>query len=115
MRAATTSKREERIKTISAASMATGVPEERAMPTEAATKAGESLIPSPTYAAQNQSINKRMLQKQKKKQKGGEGVRTIATPPPYCSINSPTLLAFPFGLILAQTFSFLIPTCLATA
>lgn len=47
-RAATTSSRSERIKTISAASIATVVPEESAMPTEAATRAGESLIPSPT-------------------------------------------------------------------
>lgn len=48
-RAATTSSRSERIKTISAASIATVVPDESAMPTEAATRAGESLIPSPTY------------------------------------------------------------------
>lgn len=37
------------MRTISAASMATEVPDERAMPTEAATRDGESLIPSPTY------------------------------------------------------------------
>ena len=49
-RAATTSNRSERIKTISAASTATVVPDESAIPTEAATRAGESLIPSPTYA-----------------------------------------------------------------
>ena len=48
-RAATTSSRSERIKTISAASTATVVPDESAIPTEAATRAGESLIPSPTY------------------------------------------------------------------
>ena len=47
-RAATTSSRSERIRTISAASIATVVPDESAMPTEAATRAGESLIPSPT-------------------------------------------------------------------
>jgi len=49
-RAATTSSKSERIKTISAASIATVVPDERAIPTEAATRAGESLIPSPTFA-----------------------------------------------------------------
>jgi hypothetical protein len=48
-RAATTSSRSERIRTISAASIATVVPEESAIPTEAATRAGESLIPSPTF------------------------------------------------------------------
>lgn len=37
------------MRTMSAASMATEVPDERAIPTEAATRAGESLIPSPTY------------------------------------------------------------------
>lgn len=47
-RAATTSRRSERMRTMSAASIATDVPEERAMPTDAATSAGESLIPSPT-------------------------------------------------------------------
>lgn len=36
------------MRTMSAASMATEVPDESAMPTEAATSAGESLIPSPT-------------------------------------------------------------------
>lgn len=46
--AATTSRRSDRINTISAASIATEVPEERAIPTVAATSAGESLIPSPT-------------------------------------------------------------------
>lgn len=46
--AATTSRRSERMRTISAASIATEVPDESAMPTEAATSAGESLIPSPT-------------------------------------------------------------------
>lgn len=46
--AATTSSRSERMRTMSAASIATDVPEERAMPTEAATSAGESLMPSPT-------------------------------------------------------------------
>lgn len=49
-RAATTSSRSERIRTISAASIATVVPDESAIPTEAATRAGESLIPSPTFA-----------------------------------------------------------------
>ena len=48
-KAATTSRRSERIRTMSAASIATEVPEDSAMPTVAATSAGESLIPSPTY------------------------------------------------------------------
>lgn len=47
-RAATTSRRSERMRTMSAASMATDVPDDRAMPTVAATRAGESFIPSPT-------------------------------------------------------------------
>ena len=47
--AATTSSRSERMSTMSAASIATDVPDERAMPTDAATSDGESLIPSPTY------------------------------------------------------------------
>ena len=47
--AATTSSRSERMSTMSAASIATEVPEESAMPTDAATSEGESLIPSPTY------------------------------------------------------------------
>ena len=47
--AATTSSRSERMSTMSAASTATDVPEERAMPTVAAASAGESLMPSPTY------------------------------------------------------------------
>ena len=47
-RAATTSRRSERIRTISAASIATEVPDESAIPTVAAASAGESLIPSPT-------------------------------------------------------------------
>ena len=47
-RAATTSRRSDRIRTMSAASIATDVPEESAMPTVAATRAGESLMPSPT-------------------------------------------------------------------
>jgi len=36
------------MRTMSAASIATEVPDERAMPTVAATNAGESLMPSPT-------------------------------------------------------------------
>lgn len=48
-RAATTSNKSERMSTMSAASMATDVPEESAMPSVAATRAGESLMPSPTY------------------------------------------------------------------
>lgn len=36
------------MRTMSAASIATDVPVERAMPTVAATSAGESLMPSPT-------------------------------------------------------------------
>ncbi len=48
-RAATTSSRSDRMSTISAASTATDVPEESAMPTVAAASAGESLIPSPTW------------------------------------------------------------------
>lgn len=48
LRAATTSRRSDRIRTTSAASMATEVPEDNAIPTVAATSAGESLIPSPT-------------------------------------------------------------------
>ena len=38
--------------TMSAASMATDVPEESAIPSVAATRAGESLMPSPTYCGQ---------------------------------------------------------------
>jgi len=37
------------MRTMSAASIATFVPDERAIPTVAATRAGESLMPSPTY------------------------------------------------------------------
>lgn len=48
-RAATTSRRSDRMRTISAASIATEVPDDNAIPTVAATRAGESLIPSPTY------------------------------------------------------------------
>ena len=50
--AATTSSKSERISTMSAASMATDVPEESAIPNVAATRAGESLIPSPTYCVE---------------------------------------------------------------
>lgn len=75
------------MRTMSAASIATEVPEFSAMPTVAATSAGESLIPSPT----------------------------IATPLPSFFINSVTSEALPFGLIFAQTSSGLIPTCFATA
>lgn len=52
-RAATTSNKSERISTMSAASMATEVPVESAIPSVAATRAGESLMPSPTYYGQN--------------------------------------------------------------
>ena len=48
-RAATTSNKSERMSTMSAASMATDVPVESAIPSVAATRAGESLMPSPTY------------------------------------------------------------------
>ena len=62
-RAATTSSRSERIKTISAASIATVVPDESAMPTEAATRAGESLIPSPTWIEYRQFTRKTRREK----------------------------------------------------
>jgi hypothetical protein len=52
-RAATTSSRSERISTMSAASIATDVPDDRAIPTVAATSAGESLMPSPTYRSRS--------------------------------------------------------------
>lgn len=42
-----------RMSTMSAASMATSVPDARAMPTEAVARAGESLIPSPTMATRS--------------------------------------------------------------
>ena len=51
-RAATTSNKSERMSTMSAASMATEVPVESAIPSVAATRAGESLMPSPTYCGQ---------------------------------------------------------------
>lgn len=51
-RAATTSNKSERMSTMSAASMATDVPVESAIPSVAATRAGESLMPSPTYCDQ---------------------------------------------------------------
>jgi len=47
-RAATTSSRSDRMSLMSAASITTDMPEETAMPTVAASSAGESLIPSPT-------------------------------------------------------------------
>jgi hypothetical protein len=50
--AATTSNKSERMSTMSAASMATEVPVESAIPSVAATRAGESLMPSPTYCGQ---------------------------------------------------------------
>ena len=63
-RAATTSSRSERIKTMSAASIATVVPDESAMPTEAATRAGESLIPSPT-CRKTLSVRTRGIQRER--------------------------------------------------
>ncbi len=39
----------------------------------------------------------------------------MATPPPCFSMSSVMTDALPFGLILAMTFSGLIPTCVATA
>lgn len=53
--AATTSRRFGRIRTMSAASTATVVPDESAMPRDAATSAGESLMPSPTCDLLNTS------------------------------------------------------------
>ena len=64
-RAATTSNKSERMSTISAASMATDVPVESAIPSVAATRAGESLIPSPTYCGQK-SIYARSVEREKR-------------------------------------------------
>ena len=54
-RAATTSNKSERMSTMSAASIAIDVPEESAIPNVAATRAGESLMPSPTCCGQKKS------------------------------------------------------------
>jgi len=48
-RAATTSKRSDFMRTMSAASIAISVPVQSAIPTSAVARAGESLMPSPTY------------------------------------------------------------------
>lgn len=100
----TTSRRSEHIRTTSAASVATEVPDERPTPTDAATRDGESFIPSPTYT-----------HSQHKRKHMNCTVRTIATPPPHFSMGSVTIDACPSGLMLARTFSGLVPTCFATA
>lgn len=56
-RAATTSRRSDFMRTTSAASTAMDVPDESAMPTEAATSAGESLMPSPTFRMRANQIS----------------------------------------------------------
>ena len=102
-RAATTSSRSERISTMSAASIATDVPDDKAIPAVAATSAGESLMPSPTYRS-HRTLQLGFVRGEEVKRK-----RTIATPTPF-SIISIILLALPLGDIPAYTHSSRIPT-----
>ncbi len=104
LRAATTSRRSDRMRTMSAASIATDVPLESAIPTSATTRAGESLIPSPTY-------DDVLMFEQVKE----ELSLTIATPPSFMSMSSRIILALPFGLALDQTLELDIPTSRAIA